>query len=429
MLATSQEKTGIDLCGPFLFLYLVTLHADQWSFILGGFTVRVNNLLAFVLIALLLTRFRFSSIALSKKVVYPLLWITVSLVLSLILSPYKQRCLFYFWWYGLTILCYLFLPYFLMRAWEAQKVFSLYCLSFICVGLYASFQVLLSLFGFQDPFVTQHITEYIARPNALAAEPSFYALYMTPFVFMYNYHFITAFEQPFFIFRKKKVGQALWINALYLISTSGAVFFAYTIFCLIVLVCHPKKVWKFLGGVCGGALLLIWIFPFLGRHFFLKFFFNGFMSHHSFYERWIGIVNGWKIFLRHPFFGVGLGGYPSYLMEAYLKGDTAFTFLNIHHSIEEVQNPIKLFEATNVVTELLASLGLFGACALFSLLALVFLQAKKVLHYDKELVLSLLISVVMTLLILQFNQGLFRTYIWAHLALVFAFLSHQPSRI
>lgn len=429
MLAISQKKSHIDLCGPFLFFYLVTLHADQWSFILGGFTIRINNLIAFLLIALLLTRYRLSLIVLSKKVVYPLLWITASLVLSLILSPYKTRCAFYMWWYGLTLLCYLFLPYLLMRAWEAQKVFSLYCLSFVCVGLYASFQMLISLFGLQDPFVTQHITEHIVRPNALAAEPSFYALYMTPFVFMYNYHFITAFDQPFFIFQKKTAWQALWINALYLISTSGSVFFAYAIFCLIVLVCRPKKIWKFLSGVCGSALLLAWVFPFLGRHFFLKFFFYGFRSHHSFYERWIGIVNGWKIFLRHPFFGVGLGGYPSYLMEAYLKGDRAFTFSNMHHSIEEVHNPVKLFEATNVATELLASLGLFGACAFFSLLALVFFQMKKILPYDKELVLSLLISVIMTLFILQFNQGLFRTYIWAHLALVFAFLSHQPRRI
>jgi hypothetical protein len=416
-------KNRIDLFAVLLLLYFMTLHADKLNCTVGGFTIRFNNVVAFLLIALLLIRFRFHLLPIHKKMAYPLVGIALSLLLSFIFSPYKQRCFFYLGWYGLTVLCYVLLPYLLVKMWDVKKVFTLYCFSFLCVGFYAALQLLMSFFGLHDPFADQYIKGDIVRPNACCFEPSFYALYMTPFVFMYNYHYLAAFESPFFIFQKKKLWQLCFINILYLISTSTAVFFAYIAFFSLLFLqkLNRKKMAKFILGFCCSAFALALIFPFMVRHFFLKFFFYGFMAHHSFYERFLGLVNGWTIFLRHPLLGVGLGGYPPYLMEAFLTSDPSFTFLKMHELIGEVSNPVKLFDAMSTSTELLASLGIVGAVA-FSLLLLALFTFKGGVGHDKYLASSLLISFAVTILVLQFNQGLFRTYIWTHLALTFGYL-------
>lgn len=406
----------INLFAWLLFFYFVTLHADQLNVALGGYTIRLSNLLALILIILVVGRLRTHLLPINKWLAYPLLLIALSMTISLVLSPYKVRCGFYLGWYGLTVLCYVLLPYCIMKMWDEAKIFSLYQASFICVGLYAALQLVLSFVGIRDPFASQFITGQIVRPNGFCFEPSFYALYMTPFVFFYNANFVTSTQ-------KKSFWALLGINFLYLISTSTAVIFAYGAF-FIIICCMPgvdrKRLMKFVLFFCGCALFLFILFPFIAKQFFLKFFFQGFMAHHSFYERWIGIENGWNIFLQHPLFGVGIGGYPCYLMDAFLRGDTTFSYLS--SQIGELDNPVKMFEAMNVFTELLASLGLVGLCVFGALLYGIFVQVKGAYAINKNLALSLLSSLIVTIIIFQFNQGLFRTYIWTHLALCCAYL-------
>lgn len=417
----------IDLFSPLIFLYFFTLHADKLNVILGGYTIRINNALALVLIAFFLVRFRHHLFSFNKKLAYPLLAIAFSLTLSALYSPYKQRCFLYLGWYSVTLLCYVVLPYFLVKLWDVQKVFSLYCASFIGVGCYASLQLLLSFFGWHDPFTDQYVYGSFVRPNAFCFEPSFYALYMTPFVFMYNTYFLTEREGSFFIFHKKSLTQALLINLLYILSTSSAVFFAYVLFLVLAPffpVINRKRLIHFTLTFCGALCTLLVTLPLLAKHVFMKFFFHGFMGHHSFFERWIGLINGWKIFLEHPVCGVGLGGYPCYLMEAYLKGSDRFTFLKMHALIGEFYNPVKLFEAMNVTTELLASLGLLGFCAFSWLFVLFFLYGKRIKN-DSEKISALLISMIVTLVIIQFSQGLFRTYLWTHFTLAFAYFEKK----
>ena len=401
-----------------LFLFFVTLHADQLNVVFGGYTVRLNNLIAFGLMLLVLMSLRGHILSINKWLAFPLLLITLSMMCSLILSPYKERCGLYLGWYGLTVLCYVLLPYWIMKFWDADKVFSLYQASFLCVGCYALLQLLLSFVGICDPFATQSLSGDIVRPNAFCFEPSFYALYMTPFVFFYNMRWLCQGSH-------NRLG-IFGVNILYLISTSTATFFAYGAFFLLLLmipgVISRRKVFKFISIFCGCALVLSLLFPFLVKHFFLKFFFHGFMTHHSFYERWIGIENGWNIFIQHPLFGVGLGGYPPYLMDAYLRSDTTFSFIGMHALIGEVLNPVKMFEAMNVFTELLASLGIVGLCAFGSLLYGLFVQVKRTVESEKRTAYCWLVSMIVTLIVLQFNQGIFRTYIWVHLALLYAYL-------
>lgn len=416
-----------DFFSFLIFLYFLTLHADRLNLIIGGYTIRINNIIGFLIALLFFCRFRDQLFSMDKKFSAALLMITFALLFSAIHSPYRERCLFYLGWFGITLLCYLLLPFFLVKMWDAKRILALYLASFICVGCYAMLQVVASCAGFKDPFVDQYIHGTIVRPNALCFEPSYYALYMTPFVFMYNTYFLSHDENSFFLFRKKSIFHAVGINLLYLLSTSTAVFFAYLIFFCLAFFFRSidrQRLYRFLLCFASAMTALLIFLPFVAKNLFMKFFFYGFISHHSFFERWLGLVNGWKIFLRHPFFGVGLGGYPAYLMDAYLKEDSAFLFISSHHLIGELGNPIKLFDAMNVTTELLASLGIFGFLAFSWLFGLFFIEGKK---QGNGKCLPFIISMAVTLVVLQFSQGLFRTYIWVHFALAFSYFKLKES--
>jgi len=362
---------SLSLFDSLLFLYFFTLHADKLSVIMGGFSIRLNNLIALVLFALFISRYRFKLFRIDRTLFNSLLVLTASITLSFVLSPYKKRCFFFLGWYGLTMVIYFLFPYALMRYYDAKKVFTLYLASFLFVGVYGCLQLILSFGGILDPFADQFVSGKIVRPNAFAYEPSYYALYMTPFIVMINFHFLSNPDRPFFLFKKITIKTVLLVNFLFFVSTATSAFFAFGIFYLSLLFLLwntrlPQFRSRFLKYSLGAVVLFLGIglaFPFIMKQFFMKFFFYGFMSHHSFFERWIGIENAWKVFIEHPFFGVGLGGLPSYLFDAYLRGATQFTFDS--HYVANASRAIKHFEPTNVFTEVLASVGLVGLSAFF----------------------------------------------------------------
>ena len=368
---------------------------------------------------------------LNKTLAYPLLAIALSLTLSAFLSPYRHRCFYYWGWYGFTLLSYVLLPYFLMKFWDERKILSLYCASFILVGTYATLQLLFSFFGLHDPFAQQYLFGNIVRANAFCYEPSYYALYMTPFVFLFNAFYLTENEHvaPSPLVLPRSIWSLLLVNSLYILTTSTSIFFAYMAFfgaALFFPAINRRRLISFFLMCTLMLTVLMSLFPFLAKHVFMKFFFQGFMSHHSFYERWVGLTNGWKLFLQHPFFGVGFGGYPSALMEAYLHGKREFLFLS--PSLVDAQNPLKLFEAMNVTTELLASLGVIGFSAFMWLLIAVFKEGFKKTTLS-PLSSPFLLSLMVTLFVLQFNQGLMRTYLWVHLSLAFAYFEKMRNQM
>lgn len=281
-----------------LFLYFFTLHADQLHFAVGGFTLRLNNLVALLLLFVFASRYRSKLFRIDRALFISLLILTASLAISFLLSSYKKRCFFFLIWYGITLLLYFLLPYLLIRYHDYKKVFSLYLLSFLCVGIYAFLQLLLSLAGLHDPFANQFISGEVVRSNAFAYEPSFYALYMTPFIVMVNYHFLADREEPFYFFGRLTYPKIFLINFLYFSSTSTSTIFAFAIFCFCLLFFSQvrRHLWKFSIAFTGIFFLLGIISPFLMRQFYLKFFYSG-LGHGSFMERWTGIVNAWKVFL------------------------------------------------------------------------------------------------------------------------------------
>lgn len=410
-----------SLFDTLIFLYFFTLHADQLQITIADFTIRLNNLLALLLFAIFFLRHRAKLWRIDRTLLLSLLFLTSAIGISLLLSPYKQRCAIFFGWYGVHLLLYFFLPYFFVKYGDYKKVFSLYLASFLLVGIYAFLQLLFSLGGLQDPFAHQSIFEHIVRPNGFAYEPSFYALYMTPFIVMTNTHFLATPEEPFFFFKKLTLPKILCLNALYFVSTTTSTLFIFIVFCLSLFFFSQVRRRLFFYILLFALLFFVLgvVSPFLVQGFFLKFFYIDFMSHASFYERWVGIENGWTLFKENPYFGVGLGGYPPALLDAFFEGNRAYTFIFEHCDLCNASNPLKLTEAMNVFTEILASVGIVGAIAFLVLPTIFFIKAKQAIKYEPTLCFGLLLSVVMMLIALQINQGILRTYVWVHLALAF----------
>ncbi|NGX60785.1 MAG: hypothetical protein K940chlam9_00253 [Chlamydiae bacterium] len=417
---------GVSLFPVVVFLYFFTLHADQLSLPLFGVTVRFNNLIAFLLLVVSLLSIRLSLIRLSKEMVWGGVAVLGSVTLSFLFSPYKGRCLVFLFWTAFTLGGYLFLPYLLVRYGDLQKIWSLYFLSFLGVGCYAALQFALSIVGIREPFVTQDFLGSLVRTNAFAYEPSYYALYMTPFVMLINYVYLADPNRSFFLFERVSFPVVLTVNLLFLLSTATSALFTYFPF-LFLLIWTPGfsylrgRLIRFFGFFLLGGVFLYVLFPAVLTQFFLKFFFSGFMGHHSFFERWEGIENAWKIFCDHPLFGVGLGGVPSHLFSAWLDGSTRFHLPpDDLLAYKDCFNPLKFFEPMNVATELLASLGIVGAGAFTTAFFFLFRLLKRSYSQDPILLIGFLLSTLVSLFALQFNQGLLRTYIWVHFSLVFA---------
>lgn len=358
--------------------------------------------------------------------------ISCSLLLSLFFSDYKMRsCIFIGWW-SITIMFYIILPYLLFSVLSMKKILFLYFLSFFVVGCYAFLQFFLSCIGIIDPFVDQFVTlGGIVRANACCYEPSYYALYMTPFVMMANIHFVLKEKSAFFIFHPLKKRHLFTINALFLISTSTTTFFAYLFLCISFIFFlkreHLLRLVKFFSTYAIACLAMMLALPFLAVHFFLKFFYQGFL-HHSFYERWMGIVNGFTLFRLSPIVGVGIGAYPFALMERYGCRDTRFSF-NESGLGDTLFKMIKCFEPSNALLEIAASLGVIGIAAFAFFFYCFYQQFRKIKSHkldttQQNWALSFFLSSIVMLAILQCNQGLFRTYIWTHLALSWGYFNY-----
>lgn len=145
---------------------------------------------------------------------------------------------------------------------------------------------------------------------------------------------------------------------------------------------------------------------------FINFFIGDFFPIGLFFDRFKGIVSAWEVFCQHPLFGAGLGGVGPYLWGQWFNQETPIGSLCLAE--------IELFDPTNVLTEVLASLGVFGFLAIVSTWTVFFrwfmlcLKDKTRTLEERKDIFALLISCIVMLICLQFNQGIFRCYVWVH---------------
>jgi O-antigen ligase len=195
-----------------------------------------------------------------------------------------------------------------------------------------------------------------------------------------------------------------------------------------ILIIYPffkKRVLAFASFFCVCFFSLNVLFSAVFIKTFYKFFsfligksFWSFLSHGCFNIRLDGIKYGWKLFLKNPFFGVGIGGVgPTRCKEIYN--------VDLH---DLPVGDLKHLDGTNVFMEMLASLGSYGFIA-FTVLIVVYFSAFFNLLKNKNIsaeqrlnVIAMIISLVVMGITQQFNQNLFRSYIWVYCAICYAYV-------
>ncbi len=414
---------AINFFFVFLFIYFMTIPAELLHIKISLFKLRVNHVLAlWLFVTLCLSQnLRIAD----RKLFIGFLLLLSSFILSAIQGIYPYRSFGYVFIALFTYVIYFLLPLNLMLLFDTQKILRLYFVSFLFVGMHAALQLFLSTVGIIDPFVKQYVNPSmgagLARGQAMAYEPSFYALYAIPFVVYANTKYLLTARWSFSSFLK-----LMGINLLLLLSTSTGAFFSYFVFCIIGFSCsYLPLLQKIVTGLRRNLLVFMsgfgLIFCTIGLffqdlfiHTFYKFFKMGFFSHWSFLERWKGIVDAWNAFYQFPLFGLGLGGVGYYQC--------------VHaHGLDKLQVPtlelIELFDPTNMFTEMLASLGLYGLLAFSYFGWVIYRIAYKLLKSplisleEKKTTVALLLSVIVMFICLQFNQGIFRSYIWTHVGI------------
>lgn len=405
----------------FLFVYFLTVPAELLHIKISLFKLRINHILALWLFSTLLfsQRLRIAD----RKLFIGFLVLLSSLLLSAIQGVYPYRSFGYALVALVTYVIYFLLPLNLMLLFDSEKILKVYFTSFLAVGMHAALQLLLSGIGIIDPFVTQYVHSGLARGQAMTYEPSFYALYAIPFVVYANVKHLLECRWNF-----SSVFTIIGINILLLMSTSTGAFFSYFVFCCISFFISylpslgiiaqglRRNLSVFIGVFTVAFCAIGLVFKNIFINTFYKFFVIGFFSHWSFLDRWKGIVEAWNLFCQFPVFGLGLGGVGYYrCMHAYKEEQSQLYVPSL--------DLLEPFDPTNMFTETLASLGLYGLLAFSYFGWTIYKIVSKLLRNpsvslkEKQTTVAFLISIIVMLVCLQFNQGIFRSYIWTHIGI------------
>lgn len=408
-----------------LFLYFFLVSAELFNFFVVIFKIRVNLFIGLLTVVLFFIRYRVLRI--DRDFLAVALGCLGSMLLSALFGYFLAACAFFILLFVFNYLVFFVFPVNLFRVFEDSSwIIKLYFFSFIAVGCFATAQIIFSIFGVTLPGVTQHISA-IKRGQGFSYEPSYYALYMTPFAMFQTVKFFLQDK------KERKLWKVLGANILLLVSTSTGCLFSYIalVLCLGIFkvakiirnVSLTKIFWRSLA-VLGAFFTSVWfVYPSLISSGFLKFFWHGVIYHWSFQDRWQGIVRYWNIFLDHPILGTGLGGATTY--NAIKEG------LSISST-----DPMILEQgiAMNVTTEILGSLGLVGifafACFFWTLgkNCRTTIRLKEMTPEERINVISFIISLCVMFFALQFSQSIMRPYVWLHVGISVGYMKYLQSK-
>ena len=390
-----------------LFLYFIATPADKLHIPFVLFKIKLTNLLCPLIAMGFCLLYR--QLHLERSYIWIFFYLLACMLLSASLSAYFSTAIWFVLFFVFTFLFYFLLPMQFVAHLPQETVWSAYSAAFIGTGLYVAAQYTCSLFGVNLPGVEQWFGT-VARGSAFCYEPSYYALYFTPFLMFENARYFMGSAE------RIKTGALLFYNLCFLLSTSTSCFFIYLFFYLL----QPYRALRLLAlfGVLCGAIYLV--FPEMFQMLF-KFFYIG-LTHYSFVERWEGLVRDWNFFLEFPWIGMGLGAIPSYMQE--------LAYGNAWHADIDLRYA---FISTYVTMELLASLGLLGTVGFIWLIARIAFDFWRTLRMPITLeerirLKSLAISLLVLLFAMQFNQSMMRAYVWVHVAIAVAYASSIRTR-
>lgn len=428
-----------------LFFYFATLGADCLGVKISIFHIRVNNAIAFIVLCAMLYKCRIITV---NRSLFLALAITVfSVTISFIYSDYKFRAGGYLGFYLFTMLCYVLVAYIAMVSFPETIILKLYLFSFLFVGTYACMQFLVGLFGIRLPGVMQAISSRMVRASAFAYEPSYYALYMTPFITFMNSLFLLGYRGALF-----KKGMPIYlfvfVNIIFLVSTSTSIVVAYLGFIVFYAVntyyfsylnIRPIiQLPKLLLLICTMGISLFLLLSTLSKDLVAVMFKatpTSITKHHSFVDRFGGVRLYFNLAQQSLLHGFGEGAAPYKALEALLNPENIKLYLkNNSQTTDSVYKRIKSLEPTNVIIEIFSGLGMIGIVAFaFLFLAIILLFYEFVFNLGlpirkKKIFIAFFISYITTLGVLQINQGLLRNYTWAHLGLMMGYYIKEKKK-
>lgn len=425
-----SSTTYSILAQPFfllLFLFLSTSSTDLLHINLLLFKAKLTHAIAavfFIVFILLFKTFHLHHKMFSFTVIA-----LASMAISSIESPNRIACFGYLFLFIFNYFTYFSIPYNLLKFVNPELLLKIYYISFFPVGIYAICQVIFSVKGIFLPGVTQYIFT-LARGQGFAYEPSFYALYMTPFAMFYNAKFIL--QKP----ADRKISEIVWPNLLLLASTSTGCVFSYIFFIFSIGVFNLfnvfkkinlpvfKSICKFLLIFSVGFAILWCISQDLVMGGFLKLFYTKGSTHGTVTIRWEAIVDYWNIFLENPWVGLGLGAGPTHLLQKDSMGSVDL----MDRSVLENRTPL------NVTTEILAGLGLLGSLAFVFFFYVLIHSFRTSLKLDnlsaeeKTNLIAFAISLCVMFCTLQFSQSIMRPYMWIHIGLFMGYAAHLKQK-
>lgn len=406
-----------------LFIYFFTTSADVLNIPVKMFYLKFSHVFSALLFIAYFLKYKVFEYR--GEILRVTIWLLLAMIISVFFSPFKMRTIGYIGVYLLEFFCFFLLPMNLILKCDEERLLKVYWASFIAFGGYAFIQVVAALLGYRLPLVTG-AKDAMIRANSLAYEVSFYVNYMILFITFVNAGYLLYGNFRGF----SQVCRLFFYNVLLIISTSTLGFLSYFILVPLLLFFNKFVVGdrfdaklgyrlRRLALVLGAFITALTLYASLYiKSLFFKFFSIKFMTHHSFAERWVRMENAFKAFLDYPIFGLGLGGVGPYLYK--------LDFGSFNPLISS-KGQLIMHDPCVVFAEVISSLGIFGSLAFCYLFVFFWKRFKQVLRLETEskhrqTIILMVFSMVMALILVQVNQGIFRSYLWVHAALIYGYM-------
>lgn len=301
------------------------------------------------------------------------------------------------------------------------KIFHYYMLSFYLVAIFGLIQFIAGIFGINLLIQQWWITGFLPRINGFNYEPSYFATYLligwSILIYLYfsNIRLFSKYRKNFYVITLSLILSSSRMGILTMLLIV-AILILFTFFKVIKTKKFSKRYIKFIFLFFG--ILFIIIFIFINEFEKLKFLFQGLglfgESSHSSTPRIDGMFETFKVFLKHPFIGVSLGGIPSAI--AKLHGEIIHTQLQAKHNT-----------GINIFIQVLAASGIIGFVFFINFFLLLFYKSNKVSNLIKyisfdlfTIIKSLRFALFWELFILCLNQNILRPYLWILIGMVSA---------
>lgn len=370
-----------------IFLCMLFIGSDIFSINISGYTFRIVQILLLIVTIIFIMKKKYN---LSN--IFSIFLFILSNMISTMISVNQKGSLLYVFW---TLFNYLFI-FCLFYSWstrnENEKIYSLWRKTYIIQGFLIILQFILALMGIR--ILNQQSYFGIPRPALWFYEPSYLATYFIVFFTISLYMYISTGG-------KKYRNDSIFATIVIGFITSSSGFIGMFISIIICILFAKQKILKKIKNIitilttfiiCFSIIYLI--YPKIFDVFIGRLFKDGLFVSSG--ERMSGWSLAFNVFKYNEFFGVGPNAYQSYTGS--------------------------LTPPTNVTLEILCCLGIIGLIT-FSIFILSVL-IKGILHLkfldgkNRILAKAIILSFIIFIIVLQFNQNYLRLYMWMHLGII-----------